>query len=234
MEWWSVMAQQTVARTVCAVAGVCWCVPSGAAVSTNPLPAVAQDAQDAADLADASSDSPVLRALSAFSIKTLADKTAAPDAPSDTAQKSASPAPTSKPIPISLGESVHGAAKDLAVSTGVVDAKQYVSEELGLDTTPDANADGINVLRRRASGDTASANNAPPRSAEQLNLDAEQASFLASALVQEVTPWAIGAAVLLGCVQGLRVMLAFSRRQTLRKRKHRKSSRGSATRNARL
>lgn len=236
MEWWRVMKQRAVVRAMCAVAGVCGCLSSGATPTTNLSSALEQNAQDAANLADASSDSPAQRALSAILTQASADKTAAPVAPTDTAQKSASPASASKPLPISLGESAQVAAKDLAVHTGAVDARQYWSEELGLDKRPDANAnaDGVNMQHRRANNDAASTNNAPPRSADQVKQDEEQASFLASALVREVMPWAIGAAVLLGCVQGLRMVLAFSRHYAARKRKYSKSSSGNASRNARL
>ncbi|WP_295959262.1 hypothetical protein [Rhodoferax sp.] len=206
---------------------------ASAAGSTSPLPVQTHDAQDAADLADASADSPVLRALSAMQAMATADKTATSDARTDAAQKPASPASASKSAPSSLGETLHGAAKDMAVNTGALEAKQYLSTEFGMDRAADTNADS-NVLRRRANGGASedNANNAPPRSAEQMKLDEEQASFLASALMREVVPWAIGAAVLLGCLQGLRAMLVFSRRQAERKRKHHKSS--SASRSARL
>ena len=235
MEWWRVMKQRAVVRAMCAVAGVCGCLASGATPTTNLSAVLSQDAQDAANLADSSSDSPVQRSLSALLTQGAADKTAAPDARTGTAQKSAGPASASPP-PTSLGESLHVAAKDLAVNTGAVDAKQYLSEEFGLDKASDANtnADGINMQHRHSDGDTANANNAPPRSAEQLKLDEEQASHLVSALVREVMPWAFGAAVVVGCVQVLRMMLAFSRRQATRKRKYRKSSSSKASRSARL
>ncbi|MBC7680792.1 MAG: hypothetical protein H7172_00525 [Ferruginibacter sp.] len=202
-----------------------------AALAANPPDALALDALEAADLADASADSPVQRALSALSLKASGGKTAARDTREDAAQKAAIPASASTSLPPSLAESVHVAAKDFAVQTGAVNAKQYLAEELGLDKTPsnDADADGIQLLRRRTID-----NSAPPRTAEQLKLDEEQASFLASALVQEVIPWAVGAAVLLGSVQGLRAMLAFSRSRTVRKRKYRKSRSGRASRNARV
>lgn len=219
---------------LCAVAGTCWGLPAAAALLPNLSAGSTQDAQDAADLADATANSPVQRALSAMPVKTAADKAATSDPRTEAASKPASPASASKPDARPLGETLHTTAKDLAVSSGAVDAKQLLDTEFGSDKTNDGNTES-NVLRRRANGDAsadaANAGIAPPRSAEQMKLDEEQASFLASALVQEVMPWAIGAAVLLGCAQGLRAMLAFSRRQTVRKRKHRKSS---STRNARL
>lgn len=232
MEWWRVMGSRVGVRILCAVVGVGGCLSAGAASSASLLPATTQEAQDAADLADASADSPVQRALSAIPVKASADKPTAA-APTDTVQKPASPASAPKPAPTSLGETLHVAVKDAAVQSGAIEAKQYLSTEFGSDAAADADADS-NVLRRRANrsgSENATANNAPPRSEEQLKLDEEQASFLASALVREVVPWAIGAAVLLGCLQGLRAMLVFSRRQTARKHKHRKPS---STRNARL
>lgn len=241
MEWWGVMGPRVVVRMLCAVAGVGGCFTVGAASSSSMLQTQTQtqtqthDAQDAADLVDASADSPVQRALSAMPVKSSADQPRPSDVRTDTAQKPAGPASASKAISNSLGETFHIAVKDAAANTGAMEAKQYLSTEFGLDRAADANADS-NALRRRANGgaseDAANANNLPPRSAEQIKLDEEQASFLASALVREVVPWAIGAAVLLGCLQGLRAMLVFSRRQAERKSKHRKSS--SASRSARL
>ncbi|WP_367847833.1 hypothetical protein [Rhodoferax sp. WC2427] len=236
MEWRGVKKLRAVACAVCAVAGAGGVLPAAAALLPNLAPGSTQDAQEAADLADAHSDSPVLRALSSMPSKAAADKAATPEPRTDTAPKPANPASATKPEARPLGETVHMAAKDLAVSTGAVDARQYLSTEFGSDKAPDGNADPeINVLRRRANGDTrsdaANANNAPARSAEQMKLDEEQASFLASALVHEVMPWALGAAMLVGCAQGLRAMLAFSRRKSERRRRHRKSS---STRNARL
>ena len=233
MEWWRVMGPRVGVRILCAVVGVGGCLSAGAAASASLLPAQTQEAQEAADLADASADSPVQRALSAIPVKSSADKPAATAAPTDTVQKPASPASVPKPAPTSLGETLHVAVKEAAVSTGAIEAKQYLSTEFGSDAAADADADS-NVLRRRANrggSENATTNNAPPRSEEQLKLDEEKASFLASALVREVVPWAIGAAVLLVCLQGLRSMLVFSRRQTERKHKYRKSS---STRNARL
>nr|WP_315246731.1 hypothetical protein [uncultured Albidiferax sp.] len=197
-----------------------------------------QDAQEAADLADAHSDSPVLRALSAMPVKASADKAVASEPRSEATQSAApnpaNPASASKSNPRPLGETLHTAVKDLAVNSGAMEAKHLLSTEFGSDKATDANAE-TNVLRRRANGDTNSEDpnspNAQSRSPEQTQLDEEQASFLASALIREVTPWAIGAAVLLCCAQGLRAMLVFGRRQTERKRKYRKSS---GTRNARL
>lgn len=221
MKWCGVMVQRAVVGVVYAVAGSCAGLSSAAVLTANPSAVLATDAQDAADLADladASADSPVQRALSAIPLKTSAGKTASLELDS---KLPATP----------LHESMRLAAKDLALNMGAVDAKQYLREELGLDNTLAAatDGDGIPALPHRASD-----NNAPPRSAEQLKLDGDQASFLALALVQEVLPWAIGAAVLLGCVQGLRLMLAFSRRRATRKRKYRKSSRSRTPRNARL
>ncbi|MBC7617963.1 MAG: hypothetical protein H7293_03050 [Candidatus Saccharibacteria bacterium] len=231
MECWGVGVQRSVVRVVCAMAGVCGCWSPAAALAANLQDALAPDVQEAADLADASADSPVQRALSALSLKASTDKAGVPNAREVMAQKAAIPASASKPISPSLAESVHVAAKDFAVQTGAVNAKQYLAEELGLDKTPDADADadGTQLLRRRTIDNTT-----PPRTAEQLKLDEEQASFLASALVQEVMPWAAGAAVLLGSMQGLRAVLAFSRSRAVRKRKHRKSRSGRASRNARV
>ena len=229
MECWGVGVQRAVVHAVCAIAGLCGGGSPALALAASPLAALAPDAQEAADLADATADSPVQRALSALSLKAATGTAPAPDTHEDAAQKVAIAASASKPLPPSLAETVHGTAKDFAVQTGAVNAKQYFAEDLGLDKTPDTDADGIQLLRRGAI-----ANNASPRTAEQIKLDEEQASLLASALVQEVMPWAIGAAVLLGSAQGVRAILAFSRIRTARKRKHRKSRSGHVSRNARL
>jgi hypothetical protein len=234
MAWWGDKRPGAKAGALCALAAVCFGTPVAAALLPNLSSGSSQEAQEAADLADAHSDSPVLRALSAMPVKAAADKVVAPEPRADAAPKPVTAASAIKSDPRPLGETLHAAAKDLAVSSGAVEAKQFLNAEFDSDKATDANTD-TNVLRRRANGDTnaddPNARNAPPRSAEQTKIDEEQASFLASALVREVTPWAIGAAVLLFCAQGLRAMLAFSRRQAERKRKFRKSS---STRNARL
>lgn len=233
MEWWGDKRPQAMAGALCAVAAACYGMPAAAALLPDLSSGTSQDAREAADLADAHSDSSVLRALSAMPVKAAASEPRA-DAIPHGAQKPASAASASQANARPLGETLHTAAKDLAVNSGALDAKNFLSTEFGSDKSADANAE-TNVLRRRANGDAnaeePNPHNAPPRSAEQSELDEEKASFLASALVREVTPWAIGAAVLLFCAQGLRVMLAFSRRQSERKRRYRKSS---GTRNARL
>lgn len=234
MEWRGVKRLRAVLCALCAVAVVGWGLPAAAALLPNLSEGTSQDAQEAADMADAHSGSSVLRALSAMPVKASADKAASADPRTDATAKPASPASASKSDPQPLGETLHTAAKDLAVNTGAVDAKQYLSTEFGSDKAPDGNAEAdSNVLRRRANGDTSgnAANaNAPVRSAEQMKLDEEQASFLASALAHEVIPWAMGAAVLVGCAQGLRAILALSRRKSERRRRHRRSS---STRKAR-
>lgn len=240
MEWWGVMHRRAVVRVICAVAGVVGCLSSGAAPITSLPSVLADDARDVADLADASSDSPAQRALSAVLAQAAADKTAAPDARTDAVRKSASPASASKllpsPVSTAMAEPVQGGTKEPAAITAAVDAIHYLGDELGLDQTPNPNADsdGANLPHRRTNGDIPSASNAPLRSAEQLQQDDEHASTLASALVREVIPWAVGAAVLLGSMQVLRMGLAFGRRQAARKRKHRKSSSGHTSRSARL
>ncbi len=239
MELWGAMTQRFLVRMLCGVLGACWGLSGGAVPMGNPPSAQVSESEDAADLADASADSPVLRALSISARKAVADKNTAADIRTDSASKPAPAVSASKSESRPLGETLHVVAKEVAVHSGMADAKQYLGAELGLDkpadASGDANADASNVLRRRATGDSVNSGNAlPSRSSEQLKLDEEQASFLASALVREVTPWAIGAAVLMGVLQGLRLMLAFSRRQTKRKRKYRRSGRGSASRNARM
>jgi hypothetical protein len=239
MELWGAMTQRFLVRMLCGVVGAGWGVSGGAVSMANPPSAQVSESEDAADLADASADTPVLRALSISARKAITDKNTAADIRTDSASKPSPPVPASKAESRPLGETLHAAAKDLAIHSGAADAKQYLGAELGLDKPADAsgdvNADASNALRRRATGDSANSGNVlPPRSNEQLKLDEEQASFLASALVREVTPWAIGAAVLMCILQGLRLMLAFSRRQTKRKRKYRRSGSGNASRNARM
>ena len=214
----------------------------GWAESTPSLSSdVLQHANDAADLAEANLDSPVLRAMSAAQAKASAkaNKTASAELRIDAGQPPATTASASKRDPVPIGATLQLAAKELAVKTGAADAKQYLSAELGLDkpADTDTDTDTVNALRRRASGEADVAGDATARSAEQLKLDGEQASFLASALVREVMPWAVGAAGLLGCVQALRLMLAFSRRKAERKRKRRKfrnSTHSSVSRKVRL
>lgn len=234
MQWWGDNRLRAMAGALCAVTVVCHGTPAAAAILPNLSSGSSQDAQEAADLADAHSDLSVQRALSAMPVKAAGDKAAASE-PRATASQGASPSALQKPAtpasasasaPRTPGETLQKTAKDLAV-----DAKQLLSTEFGSDKTADPNAEG-NVLRRRTNGETSAEENphSTPRSAEQSHLDEEQASFLASALVREVTPWAVGAALLLACAQGVRALLAYGRRKAERKRRHRKSS---GSRNAR-
>ena len=236
MELWGTKTQRAIIRLLCAIAVGGWGASVGAEATPTLSSGVLQDAFDAADLADAYLDSPVLRALSAAQVKASVDKTAVADIHAVTGPKPANATATSKQDPVPLGVVLQGAVKDLAVQTGAVDAKHFLSDELGLDKSADVpvDADTANSLRRRPNGDADIASNAPPRSAEQIKQDGVQASILASALVQEVVPWAVGFFTLLGCVQGLRLMMAFSQRKTERKRKRRKASSGGGSLRARL
>ena len=243
MELWGAKTQRAIARLLWVLA-ITGGPVGGWAESTPSLSSgVLQHANDAADLAEANLDSPVLRAMSAAQAKASAkaNKTASAELRIDAGQPPATTASASKRDPVPIGATLQLAAKELAVKTGAADAKQYLSAELGLDkpadTDTDTDTDTVNALRRRASGEADVAGDATARSAEQLKLDGEQASFLASALVREVMPWAVGAAGLLGCVQALRLMLAFSRRKAERKRKRRKfrnSTHSSVSRKVRL
>lgn len=237
MELWDAKTRQTTVRVLCAMAVLGWAESIWAGPTAGPLSASLQNALETADLVDANADSSALRVLSSAPAKAAADTSAASDTRAGAAQKSAQTASVGKRIPGPLNETLQTVAKELAVHTGAVNAKQYLGTELGLDTSTDApvdaSAEAGNALRRPSSGEAASRSNGEPPSAEQRKLNKEQASFLASALLLEVMPWAIGFAALLGCAQGLRVVLAFSRRQALRKRKHRKSSSGRTLRRIR-
>jgi hypothetical protein len=197
------------------------------AQSSGHLPSAAgQDAEDAADLADASADSPVLRALSASARKALAERPVLADGRTDAAAKSASPPAATKPER-SLAEDARSAIKDVAVQSGAVDAKDFLNSELGLDKPADS-AGEIPPESRRAlhpsgNGGAENTGNVSPGAQGQPKLNEEQISFLASALVREVVPWAIGGAVLLASIQGIRLVLAYARRKNERKRKYRKS-----------
>ncbi len=227
MDVWGAKMQRTVLRALCAVLGLCWGLSVWAAPLSSLSSAPVSEASEAADLADASADSPVLRALSTAAQRNAAGTDTPADSRAAPAAKPAVPA-SGRPAepPLSNREALHLAAKELAVRTGVVDAKQHLSAELDLDPPTQDVADP-NVLRRRAMGGAGDEDGGigqmPPLSAEQLKLDGERASFLASALVQEVMPWAIGAATLLAGIKGLRLFLAFSRKQAERKRKIRRT-----------
>jgi hypothetical protein len=196
-----------------------WALPAGH-VPAAPV----HDAEEAADLADASADSPVLRALSASARKALADKGAVPDVPA----KPASTPVAAKPER-TLAEEARSTAKDLAVQSGVVGAKEFLNAELGLDKPADASADALaenrRAMRQSATGGGDSADNALPGNPHLPKPDEAQISFLASALVREVMPWAIGGAALLASIQGIRLMLAYAQRKNERKRKFRRTSR---------
>jgi hypothetical protein len=238
MDVWGAKMQRTVLRELCGVVLLGWGLSAGAAPLSSLPSAPVTEASDAADLADASVDSPVLRTLSAAAQRNAAGTAPSSDPRAAPASKPAVPASgrATEP-PLSTREALHLSAKELAVSAGVVDAKQHLSAELGLDPPTQDVADP-NVLRRRAMGgegdEDGGIGQMPPLSAEQLKLDGERASFLASALVQEVMPWAIGAAVLLVGIKGLRLFLAFSRKQTERKRKTQRASSRSRPHSARF
>ena len=239
MDLWGAKMQRTVLRGLCGVVVLGWGLSARAAPLASLPSAPVTEASDAADLADASVDSPVLRALSAAAQRNAAGTAPPSDSRAEPASKPAVPASgRAAELPMSTREALHLTAKELAVRTGVVDAKQHLSAELGLDQPTEDAADTPNVLRRRAMGGAGDEDGGigqmPPRSAEQLKLDGEQASFLASALVQEVMPWAIGAAALLAGIKGLRLFLAFSRKQTERKRKTRRASSRSHPHSARF
>jgi hypothetical protein len=235
MDVWGAKMRRTVLRVLCAVLGLCGGLPVWAAPLSSLPSAPVTEASDAADLADASADSPVLRALSAAAQRNAAGGAS----PAEPASKPAVPASgrATEP-PMSTREALHLSAKELAVSTGVVDAKQHLSAELGLEQSTEDVAEPPNALRHRAMGGAGDEDGGigpmPPLSAEQLKLDGERASFLASALVQEVMPWAIGAVALLVGIKGLRLSLAFSRKQTERKRKTRRASSRAHSPGARL
>lgn len=62
----------------------------------------------------------------------------------------------------------------------------------------------------------------PARSADEIRRDSVRASVLLALLIDEILPWVIGVGAL---VLGVRVVQAFARRQTLRRRAHRSRSR---------
>ncbi|WP_394791439.1 hypothetical protein [Rhodoferax sp.] len=181
-------------------------------------------------------DAPPKRALSKGA-ENLVRAVAAP-ATSGGAQAAESPSPSTAD-----GEWLRSTYKDMAKSSGAVDALQSLNSELNADkggitdSTREAETDPAVLARRRAEGgagpDGRAANTAP-RSAEQLKLEEAQASFLFSELVREVTPWLIGAAIFYCCIYGTRLMLAYSRMKAERKRKRRRSRSSTSSRNARL
>nr|WP_315427947.1 hypothetical protein [uncultured Albidiferax sp.] len=137
-------------------------------------------------------------------------------------------------------ESLRSSLKELANSSGVVDALHTLNSELNgsaSGTFADAPDGGADMARRTEAQPGSEARmgvRAAPLTEEQRKLEEAQASFLFSALVQEVTPWLIAAALMYVVIYGARVMLAYSRMKAARKRKRRESKSGARTRSARI
>jgi hypothetical protein len=242
MDFGGATPRRCTARVLCGVVVAClglaaWAVPLGHGPSLST-----QDAQEAADLADASADLSALRALSAAPPRASADKppTSTARAEPATAPSRAAAASTPAP-PLTSRDGLRLASKELAESTGLADAKARLEGEFGADKTglseAEADADPANALRRRAAGthgDTEPTPQGPQRTAEQIKNDGARASILASALINEVMPWAVGAALVLAGIKGVRLFLAFSRKQSKRQRRHRRSSGRSTRQHTRL
>nr|WP_315237079.1 hypothetical protein [uncultured Albidiferax sp.] len=137
-------------------------------------------------------------------------------------------------------ESLRSSLKDLANSSGVVDALHTLNSELNSNASgslADAQDGGAEMARRaeaQSGSEPRMGVRAAPLTAEQRKLEEAQASFLFSALVREVTPWLIAAALMYIVIYGARVMLAYSRMKAARKRKRRQSKSGARTRSARV
>lgn len=137
-------------------------------------------------------------------------------------------------------ESLRSSLKELANSTGVVDALHTLNSELNgsaSGTFADAHDGGAEMARRaeaQSGSEPRMGVRAAPLTEEQRKLEEAQASFLFSALVQEVTPWLIAAVLMYIVIYGARVMLAYSRMKAARKRKRRQSKSSARTRSARI
>lgn len=222
-----------------ALAAIAWAVPI-AESPTSPTPGFQSIAE--APTSD-------VGALSA--VATDAPAKAAPGKSAETPARAEQPAPRSEPAatPIAANsgasvaepESIRASLKDLATSTGAVDALHSLNSEVNsatsgafADGSRDGGADGVRHADAQAGSEVRIATRAAPLTAEQRKLDEAQASFLFSALLEEVLPWLIAAAVMYVVVYGARLLLAYNRMKAERKRKRRQSRSGSRTRSARV
>jgi len=132
---------------------------------------------------------------------------------------------------------IRSAYKQLAETTGAVDALQRLNAELGSDKTGEAvggTRDADTEGGRPHGGADRAAVATMPKTAEQLHQEDVQASFMAQMLIDEVRPWALGTALVYFGIYGVRMMLRYSRMKSERRRKQRKSGSGQKSRSARL
>jgi len=216
------------------LAAAAWAVP----MADQPAPAF-QPASEAptVDVGALSATADALaKATVAKSVEAPARST--PELPMPRAEAGGNPPSTSGSAE---PESIRSSLKELASSTGVADALHTLNSDLNGSASgafaDGAHDGGVEVARRAETQPGSEARmgvRAAPLTEEQRKREEAQASFLFSALVQEVTPWLIAAVAMYVVIYGARVMLAYTRMKAARKRKRRHSKSGARTRSARI
>jgi hypothetical protein len=145
-------------------------------------------------------------------------------------------------------EWVQSTVKELAGATGAADAVRGLNAELNkakadaaFDILRDVEADAAHAERQRTEPSAREAGRADatgaPLTEEQRKLEEMQAASLFAQLVDEVTPWALGALGLYAAIYLVRLVLAYSRAKASRKSRQaarRSRSRSRSSRGARL
>jgi hypothetical protein len=143
-------------------------------------------------------------------------------------------------------EWVQSTVKELAGATGAADVVRGLNAELNkakadaaFDILRDADVDAAHAERPRTDMPAREAGRTDatgaPLTEEQRKLEEMQAASLFAQLVDEVTPWALGALALYAAIYVVRLVLAYSRAKASRKsRQAARRSRSRSSRGARL